>query len=189
MKLQVLRYSSQADSTAGILMDVTDPSSKVFLAYTVEDEFREIKQKHETRIPAGEYVIEYRREGGFHNKYLSRWGSDFHKGMLWIKDVPGFEWILIHTGNDHNSTSGCLITGNSAESNLIKPGGWVGHSGDNYRTTYPYISNALERGEKVTIEYIDYDTQKYPFDKNVLKTPDVKVSKKPNKKLTGWRPW
>ena len=30
MKLQVLRFSSEPDSTSGILMDVTDPYNKKF---------------------------------------------------------------------------------------------------------------------------------------------------------------
>ena len=55
MKLEVLRISSQEDSTSGILFDVTDNKRK-FLCYTVEDEFRAEKIKHETRIPAGTYT-------------------------------------------------------------------------------------------------------------------------------------
>ena len=54
MKLEVLRISSQADSTSGILFDVTDGKRK-FLCYTVEDEYRSVKVKHETRIHEEEY--------------------------------------------------------------------------------------------------------------------------------------
>ena len=28
----------------------------------------------------------------------------FHKGMLHVQDVPGFEYILIHTGNTDEHT-------------------------------------------------------------------------------------
>jgi len=52
MELEVLRISSQADSTSGILFDITGGKRK-FLCYTVEDEYRSTKVKHETRIPAG----------------------------------------------------------------------------------------------------------------------------------------
>lgn len=71
-----------------------------------------------------------------------------HKGMLWVRDVPGFEYILIHTGNTDEHTSGCLIVGNSSD---IK--GFIGSSVNAYKRTYPSIAQALENGEEVTIEY------------------------------------
>ena len=55
MKLEVLRFSSQKDSTNGLLFDTTD--GRNFLAYTLEDEKRENKVMHETRVPAGTYKI------------------------------------------------------------------------------------------------------------------------------------
>ena len=59
MKLEVLRISSQNDSTSGILFDVTDGKRK-FLCYTLEDEYRRVKVKHETRIPEGTYKLTLR---------------------------------------------------------------------------------------------------------------------------------
>ena len=43
-----------------------------------------------------------------------------------LMNVPGFEYILWHTGNTDESTSGCLILGNSQTSNLVKKDGFVG---------------------------------------------------------------
>ena len=63
MKLEVLRISSQNDSTSGVLFDVTDGKRK-FLCYTLEDEYRAVKVKHETRIPEGTYKLTLRSEGG-----------------------------------------------------------------------------------------------------------------------------
>ena len=42
MKLKVLRFSSQEDSTSGILMEDTDIGLK-FMCYTLEDEHRAFK--------------------------------------------------------------------------------------------------------------------------------------------------
>ena len=67
MKLEVLRISSQDDSTNGILFDVTE--GRKFLCYTLEDEYRETKVMSETRIPAGTYKITLRKVGGFHGRY------------------------------------------------------------------------------------------------------------------------
>lgn len=158
MKLEVLRFSSQKDSTSGLLFDVTD-GRREFLCYTLEDEHRELDKKvmGETRVPAGTYKITLRTVGGFHGRYLSKYGSDFHKGMLWVRDVPGFEYILIHTGNTDEHTAGCLIVGNTQSSNLIKKDGFVGSSVDAYKRIYPKIADALLNGEEVEITYINYD--------------------------------
>ena len=150
MKLRVVRYLSSDDFTLGMLLDETN--GKHFLCYTLEDEHREEKVMHETRIPAGTYNITLRTVGGFHGRYTKKYG-DMHKGMLWVRDVPGFEYILIHTGNTDEHTSGCLIVGNSSDSK-----GFIGSSVSAYKKIYPAIAEALERGEEVTITYEDYDT-------------------------------
>ena len=127
-----------------------------FLCYTLEDEAREVKVKGETRVPAGTYKIELRTEGGFNNKYTKKYG-DFHKGMLHVTNVPNFEFILIHTGNDDSHTAGCLLVGDSQENNVIIKDGFIGKSVNAYKRIYPDISKAIVNGEDVTIEYIDID--------------------------------
>ena len=154
MKLKVIRFSSQSDSTSGLLFDVTDETK--FLCYTLEDERREEKVMGETRIPAGVYNILLRKEGGFHGRYTKKYG-DMHKGMLHVQDVPNFKWILIHTGNTDEHTAGCLILGDSQENNLLMKDGFIGRSVQAYKRVYPPIAKALEDGEEVTIEYIDLD--------------------------------
>ena len=156
MKLEVLRFSSQSDSTNGLLFDVTEGKRR-FLCYTLEDEHRKEKVKGETRVPAGTYRITLRKTGGFHGRYLAKYG-DMHKGMLWVRDVHGFEYILIHTGNTDEHTAGCLLVGSSQQENISKGDGFIGASGTAYKKIYPPIAAALEAGEEVTITYIDYDT-------------------------------
>jgi hypothetical protein len=155
MKLQVVRFSSQADSTSGLLFEIND-LGRQFLCYTLEDEARVLKVKGETRIPAGVYSIELRKEGGFHARYTKKYPS-IHRGMLHIVDVPNFEYILIHTGNTDEHTAGCLIVGDSQENNGIIKDGFVGKSVNAYKRIYPRIAKAVEKGEEVTIEYIDFD--------------------------------
>ena len=67
MQLEVLRFSSQVDSTSGLLFEVTDMGRR-FMCYTLEDERRALKVRGETRVPAGTYKIELRTEGGFHER-------------------------------------------------------------------------------------------------------------------------
>jgi hypothetical protein len=156
MKYEVLRVSSQKDSTSGLLFEVNN-GKRTFLCYTLEDEQRDVKVWGETRIPAGTYKLGLRTEGSFHNRYLSRYGADFHKGMIWVLDVPGFEWILWHSGNTDENTAGCLLLGNSQESNLVKKDGFIGSSRDAYKLVYPRVLAAIESGLDVEVEYIDFD--------------------------------
>jgi hypothetical protein len=154
MKLEVLRFSSEQDSTNGVLFDVT--GKRKFLCYTLEDEYRTKKVMQETRIPAGEYEIKYRKEGGHHKRYTKRY-PDIHRGMLHVTSVPNFKWILIHVGNTDEHTAGCLLLGDTQENNQIKADGFIGKSTQAYKRIYPPIAKAIENGEEVTIEYIDLD--------------------------------
>ena len=52
MKIRLLRYSDNGNSTLGLLF-----VDNTFFAHTLEDEFRDIKVMGETRIPHGRYGI------------------------------------------------------------------------------------------------------------------------------------
>ena len=155
MKLEVLRFSSEKDSTNGLLFDVTD--GRKFLCYTLEDEYRDVKKYGETRVPAGTYKITLRKVGGFHSRYTKKYG-EMHKGMLWVRDVPNFEYILIHTGNTDEHTAGCLLLGDTQQTNFEWSDGFVGRSAIAYKRVYRKIAAALVAGEEVTITYTDFDT-------------------------------
>lgn len=155
MELEVLRFSSQKDSTNGILFDITN-GKRTFLCYTLEDEHRDDKVAGETRIPSGTYNITLRTVGGFHGRYEKKYG-EMHKGMLWVRDVPNFEYILIHTGNTDEHTAGCLLVGDSQQANFGSSDGFVGSSTQAYKRIYPSIAKALEEKELVTISYRNFD--------------------------------
>ena len=152
--IEVLRYSSGVDSTLGVLSE-NGPEGREFLAYTLEDEFREEKVSAETRIPEGTYDVKLRTTGGFHSRYANKFG-DWHKGMLHVQDVPGFEYILIHTGNTDEHTMGCLLVADSSTQNITKDG-FIGASVSAYKRIYPSLAQWLLDGNILTITYIDYD--------------------------------
>jgi len=156
MKLKVLRFSSQEDSTSGLLFEENDLGLK-FLCYTLEDERRALKVRGETRVPAGKFNITLRTVGGMTQKYAKRFPG-IHKGMLWVRDVPNFEYILIHCGNTDDHSAGCLLLGDSQENNIIIKDGFIGKSRNAYKRVYSPIARAIEKGEEVTIEYIDLDS-------------------------------
>tara|TARA_B100000768_G_scaffold22593_1_gene20142 strand:- start:296 stop:733 length:438 start_codon:yes stop_codon:yes gene_type:complete len=142
MNILIDRYNSENDHTDGLLFIDCE-----FICYTLEDEYRTKKVYGETRIPDGVYRVSLRTVGGFHNRYSSKY--PFHKGMLQIEDVPGFEYILIHTGNTDDDTAGCLLVGSTAD----KDKGFIGGSVKAYKELYPIVLSALERKEEVIITY------------------------------------
>jgi hypothetical protein len=154
MQLEVVRFSSESDSTNGLLFDITGNERK-FLCYTLEDEQRDDKVQSETRIPEGTYEIALRKYGGFNTKYSKRF-ADIHYGMLQVMDVPNFSHILIHCGNTDEDTSGCLLLGDTQENNQVKKNGFIGHSTRAYFRVYPLIARHLRDQGTVTIKYTDF---------------------------------
>lgn len=150
MDLELLRFSSQDDYTLGVLFQVSEGIRK-FLCFTCEDEYRTKKVYGETRIPAGKYHIELRLEDGIHQRYSQKF-PDMHMGMLHLKGVPNFEYVLIHIGNSDEDTAGCILVGDTAGSN------WIGNSTETYKRIYPPIASSIFGSSLTTIEIIDYDT-------------------------------
>ena len=147
MKLDVYRYSDNRESTLGLLF-----IDGCFECYTLEDEARSKKVFGETRIPSGSYTIKLRTEGGHHSRYAHKFS--FHKGMLWLQDVPNFKWILIHIGNTDNDTAGCLLVGNSVNNNTLGDGK-IGNSTEAYINMYKKVVSAMDSGEPISISYHD----------------------------------
>lgn len=143
MNITVKRYKHEKDFTIGKLF-----IDGQFEAYTLEDEKRDVKVMHETRIPEGRYKIELRTEGTHHAKYLDRFPG-MHKGMLHVTNVPNFQWILIHCGNHEGHTSGCLLVG----LNVDEAKGYLSNSEMAYKRVYPKVLAALEAGKEVWIKY------------------------------------
>ena len=153
MKLRLNRFADNGDTTLGMLFIDDVPA-----CFILEDEFRDVKIKHDTRIPAGTYEITLRKEGSFHSRYSNHKDSRIrqnHNGMLWLRNVPNFEYILIHIGNTDEDTSGCLLTGTTAK--FTKSEMSVFSSTEAYLTIYPQIAKELETGNKVFIDILDDD--------------------------------
>ena len=148
MELDVLRYNSKSDFTDGLFFMNRD-----FKCHTLEDEFRTKKIFGETRISEGRYKVVLRTEGGFHERYLNRYGADWHKGMLHVVGVPNFKYVLIHIGNDDDDTAGCLLVGMSQNADEK---GFIGASRLAYELIYPEVRDAILSGEEVWINYKTY---------------------------------
>ena len=147
MKLTVVRTQFGTDATNGLLF-----IDGIFECYTLEDQYQAVKVMHETCIPEGTYDINFRKTGGFHAKYSERY-KNAHYGMLHIQDVPNFTYILIHTGNTDEHTSGCLIVGETQQDLEVSKDGFIGSSTVAYKKMYAKVAGQLLQGKPVSIEY------------------------------------
>lgn len=184
MVILVDRFISDNDSTISRVM--VDGN---FVCFGLEDEYREEKVSEETRIPAGTYRVTLRTEGSHHSRYSTKF-PDFHKGMLHIRDVPNFKWILIHIGNTDKDTAGCLLVGSQA---ITEPGDLkIISSTAAYRRIYPMVVDAAAN-ETLSITFLDNDRTQRRIDMNSntdenFKLPKSgnKLSKKEKKELFMW---
>jgi hypothetical protein len=124
-------------------------SEREFLCHGLEDEFRAHKVPGRTRIPGGEYVVSMRTIGGFHANYSERY-PEIHQGMIWVRNVPGFTYILWHIGNTDNDTAGCLLLGRARGMRLV-------YSSKTYQRVYEKVAPMITSGAVQRVAYVDND--------------------------------
>ena len=97
-----------------------------------------------TRIPDGKYRVGLRTVGGKHNRYNELY-PHWHVGMLHILDVPDFQYVLIHIGNYHRDTDGCLLVGETIASHAAFEY-MIGNSRVAYERLYTKVMVAAGNG-------------------------------------------
>lgn len=124
----------------------------VFECFTLEDEKRLKKVYGETRIFPGRYRITPRTVGRIAT-WLKKIFPSVVKYSLWIRDVPEFEYILIHPGTTDKDTYGCILVGQS----FIKSGDKhkILNSRAAYLNLHKKVAKALDSKEDVWINIVD----------------------------------
>ena len=137
MKLMVKRFEYGSNYTIGKLY-IND--STEFECYTLEDTVREpgVKVQNETAIPAGTYTVEI------------DYSPHFDKMLPHILNVPMFEGVRIHSGNDDKDTEGCVLVGKTWTG-----GDWVGESRAAFDKLFPKMQAANKAKETITITIVD----------------------------------
>jgi len=106
MILELIRRKLTEKTTQGVLY-----SDQKFLCWTLEDKWRDLlvepKIPGETCIPEGHYRVVLDRS------------DRFRRIMPYIIDVPHFTGILLHPGNTHADTKGCILVGLSRSEDYI----------------------------------------------------------------------
>lgn len=141
----MIRLDSDDHGTLGVMI----PPQGTGWCYTLEDPPQATKIPGRTRIPAGRYELLLRREGRLHRKYTQRFGA-WHRGMLWLQDVPNFTWIEVHCGVEPGDTAGCPLVGDVAVRRGDGPR--LQDSVIAYKRVYPPIAGPLEGGERVWLD-------------------------------------
>jgi hypothetical protein len=88
-----------------------------------------------------------------HTRYQEKFG-EMHKGMLWLQDVPEFTFVYFHPGNTAENSEGCILVGQTANSNTLE-NGFVGRSTDAYKALYPKVASEIEAGNGVYVRVRD----------------------------------
>ena len=147
MDLLIKRIGNNSEATIGALY-VNQGVAGYLFCFTVEDERRAVKVKGETRIPAGRYKIELNKSGGMNARYAK---YPWHKGMLELQNVAGFDCIYIHPGNDDDDTEGCILPNYKADAENMRGE----NSFECYKDLYLLVIEAMKEDEDVYITIKD----------------------------------
>lgn len=139
MKLELKRIALKPNYTIGKLF-----INGTYYCDTIEDKVIDLnkngkfddglsKVMHQTAIPYGTF------------KVMVNYSPKFKRELPRLLDVPYFEGILIHNGNDQNSSSGCIIVGEN------KTVGKVTNSTFYMNNLTARIKDAQNKGETTTI--------------------------------------
>ena len=110
-----------------------------------EDMIRTLKKPSITAIPRGTYEITLDVVSPKYSKV--QFYKDVCNGKVpRLKNVKGFDGILIHSGNTDRDSSGCLLVGH----NKVK--GQVINSKETFKQLYQLLQDRKNKGEKITIK-------------------------------------
>jgi hypothetical protein len=145
MKLKLKRIFKGDKYTIGHLY-----INNIYFCDTLEDKVRNLPKEPkvygETAIPAGTYEIDMNTiSPKFRNRaWAKKWGGIVPR----LKNVPYFDGVLIHVGNNKDDTDGCIIVG---DNQIV---GGVVNSAIQFNRLMPRLIDANKRGESITIEII-----------------------------------
>ncbi|MCL2018002.1 MAG: DUF5675 family protein [Alphaproteobacteria bacterium] len=141
MKLKLERTEFGTDFTGGKLFVDGKPFCDTLedvTRFAKGDTLEQIKAKKvagRTAIPVGKYGV------------IVNMSPRFKIELPRLQNVPGFEGILIHSGNTHADTDGCILLG------VRTKAGFIGTSRATMDKFMPIIRDGLKKG-KVTIEIV-----------------------------------
>jgi hypothetical protein len=155
MKLKLIRTALRDSYTIGhlyvddkFICDTLEDTDRGLESWMPLKEITDRKIKGKTAIPTGTYIVNM---GTVSPKYSTQGKYDWIDAKLpRLVDVPGYQGILIHIGNDATDTDGCILVGEN------KQKGKVINSTITFEKLYKILKTAHESGQEITIK-IDYE--------------------------------
>ena len=146
IRLSLLRYFDDGNTTLGLLY-----VNETFYCYTLEDSHHDVKIPGETRIPAGIYDIDFRKEVTPLTKTYQERYPDWFSFHIQLKSVPDFKCIYIHNGGDHTNTEGCILV--SDRLNVSEDRTFLSNSRNTFKRFYHFIESQLveQKSVKITV--------------------------------------
>ena len=154
MKLKLERRWKKQTYTIGVLF-----VDGFRFCETLEDKDRGLKQTdtlayiksrkvyQETAIPTGTYGVAMNVTSPKYS--ASAWYWKLCEGKVpRLLSVPGWEGVLIHTGNTALDTAGCVLVGRNTKV------GQVTDSKNTFQKLYKKMKAAYDKGEEITIEIV-----------------------------------
>lgn len=124
MRLTLNRKYRKPDYTIGQLMvdgvffcDTLEPTDRNLSEASTLNEVRQAKSKGTTAIPTGTYRIDVNTVSprlGKRRPYSQMGGC-----IPRLKDVKGYDGILIHIGNWPSDTKGCILVGRNLKKGMV----------------------------------------------------------------------
>lgn len=152
MKLTLKRIAKKPTYTIGKLYvndvyfcDTIEDTDRGITQNTPLEEIKSKKVKSKTAIPSGTYEITMNViSPRFSKRYFYYKNCDGGR-VPRLKDVPGFEGILIHIGNTAAHTDGCILVGKNSKVGMVL------NSTTTFLNLYKKLSQANKNKENITI--------------------------------------
>ena len=150
MKLVLKRINNQDNYCEGKLYidgiyqcDAIEDTDRGLTSEMSVAEIQSKKVYGETAIPKGTYQITL---DVVSPKFKDRSWATFCEGKLpRLLDVPGYEGVLIHVGNEASNSLGCLLVGQKTKD------GWISNSTQTFKNLYYKLKQATDQ-ITITIE-------------------------------------
>ena len=110
-------------------------------------EILKVKIKHETAIPVGMYYVDMNTISPKYSNFAKYpYAKPYNGKMPRILNIPGYDGVLIHPGNNKNHTSGCILVGeNKVKGQVI-----------NSQATWKKLMEILTKKKDVIVLTIKY---------------------------------
>ena len=153
MELLLERVLKSKNAILGNLYRISTDGIKSFICYTLENAWED-NEVGLSCIPAGKYDLKLRKEGRYYERYRKKFHGEDFDGVIEVCDVPSRKFILIHIGNFHQDTRGCILVGSeySRLGEVDDNDYFIGKSTTTYVNKVLHIVNNMNQGIKYKLE-------------------------------------